>query len=247
MNAVIDVPADVFDATLDFWTGVSGSRAGEVHPEHDEFTVLHPPVGDSVLEVQRIDDGPAGVHLDVFVADVDAAAREAIDLGATVIRHTGIAVLATPAGFVFCVVPHRGEGTVAPLIEAETRPHAIDQLCVDVPHDLFHADVRFWSALTGWTVNEQREPVMEFRSFAQPPELPLRLLIQQLGSDDNGGARSHLDISARGHVAELSQNHIDHHGAILGEAHEFWTALTDPAGLPYCVTSRRPDRGDVAG
>lgn len=80
----------------------------------------------------------------------------------------------------------------------------------------------------------------EFRSFAQPAHLPLRLLIQQLGEDDDGVARSHLDISCGDHVEALTSLHLDAGAAVL-ETHPRWTALTDPAGMPYCLTSRAPD------
>lgn len=236
LNAVIDLPADRFTEAGDFWVRMTGTTRGEVHPEHDEFVHLNPPEGDMHLELQRIDAGPASAHLDLVVSDIPAWTARAVEAGARVIAQPGHAVLQTPGGVSFCIVPYTDESTRAPVIDAE-RPHAVDQICLDVPHDDFDAEVVFWSELTGWPLNPAARP--EFRSFAQPDHLPLRLLVQRLGEDDRLPPRAHLDISSGDHVVEVVARHLEAGATIDGEF-EYWTALRDPAGQPYCVTARRP-------
>lgn len=239
LNVVIDIPAEDFDAVGEFWAQATGTTMGDVHPEHDEFVHLLPASGDMHLELQRIDDGPAGVHLDLVVHDIAAVTDRAVSLGATVIARPGHAVLNTPGGVVFCIVPGGDESERAPVINQQ-HPHAADQISLDVPHEHFEADVEFWSALTGWPVNDPVLP--EFRSFDQPPHLPIRLLVQQLGKSDTGGARSHLDISAGSHREDVASAHITA-GSSIVERHEYWSALRDPGQMVYCVTNRQPEQG----
>lgn len=237
LNAVIDIPAEHFDTVGDMWAELTRSTKGKVHPEHTEFVHLLPESGDMHLELQRIDDGPAGVHLDLVVDDIPAMVERATSLGATVVARPGHAVLKTPGGVTFCIVPGGSESDRAPVIDPAL-PHAADQICLDVPHEHFEADIAFWSELTGWHVNE---PSMEeFRSFAQPAELPLRILIQRLGTDDTRGARSHLDISCGEHTNEVAATHL-RAGATVIDQHKYWTALRDTAGMDYCLTTRPPN------
>ncbi len=235
-NAVIDIPAALFDVAGDFWVELTSTRRGEIHPEHDEFVPLIPEAGDIHLELQRIDAGPARVHLDLAVEDIPAMTERATDLGATLIARPGHAVLQTPGGVPFCIVPHSNEAERAPAIDP-VLPHAADQICLDVPHDQFDADVQFWSQLTGWAVNPTE--LAEYRSFAQPLGLPLRVLIQRLGPEDRGGGRAHLDLSCGEHVSVLTERH-QRAGAQIVKTTTHWTSLVDPAGMPYCLTSRQP-------
>jgi hypothetical protein len=236
LNAVIDLPADGFDTTSAFWAKVTGTTMGDIHPDHPEYIHLNPPSGDMHLELQRLDDGPARAHLDLVVDDIPAMVTHAISCGATLVHQPGHAVLDTPGGVPFCIVPFSGENQKSPSIDPEY-VHAVDQICLDVPHDHFEDDVIFWAELTGWDVNPGDS---EFRSFDQPAFLPLRILIQRLGADDTGGGRAHLDISSGDHVRALTAVH-EAKGATVLEEHKYWTALTDPAGMPYCLTSRPPN------
>ncbi len=240
LNAVIDLPADSFERAGRFWAEVTNTTWGEIHPKHPEFVHLHPTSGAMHLELQRLDDGPPGVHLDLVVDDIPVATQEAVDAGATVVVQPGHSVLATPGGAAFCIVPFDGNAEAAPTIDA-ARPHAADQICLDVPGELFDAEVAFWSRLTGWTVND---PVSdEFRSFAQPASLPLRLLVQRLGPAKDtaeDAAHGHLDFSCGPLVDELAAKHVQA-GAFEVERFDHWTVMTDPAGMAYCLT-RRPSR-----
>ena len=236
LNAVIDLPVAAFDQAGDFWAAVTNTSKGDIHPEHDEFVHLNPASGHMHLELQRIDSGPAGVHLDLMVDDIPGATDQAVAAGATVVTRPGHSVLKTPGGVQFCIVPAGSESRKAPAIDSG-RPHAPDQICIDVPHDLFEADVAFWSRLTGWPANPAVLP--EFRSFAQPAHLPLRILLQQLGADDTGGPRAHLDISAGEHRSAIVEAHVAQ-GATIRDAQDQWTALVSPGDLVYCITDRSP-------
>ncbi len=241
LTAVIDLPRHVLDVGGDFWAQVSKTTRGEIHPEHPEYCHLNPAEGDMVLELQRIDEGVPGVHLDLVVDDIPGVSERALELGASHVWGTEKThqVLATPAGVVFCVVPWTNEAS-RPVAVDPARPHAVDQICIDVPHEGYEDDVAFWADLTGWERNPRRLP--EFQSFDQPEHLPLRLLIQQLGADDTGGPRAHLDLAAGSHVASVVEDHVAA-GATVLDQRELWTALRDPSGAHYCVTSRRPRTG----
>ncbi len=236
VQAVIDIPARDFATAASFWAHITASELGPQHPDHPEFIHLRPAYGDMHLELQRIENGPPSVHLDLLVDDIAAATELALAAGAELVANSGHAVLRTPGGVPFCLVPFSGESQRQAAIDPDL-PHMVDQICLDVPYSSFDDDVAFWSQLTGWAVNPPQLP--EFRSFAQPGQLPLRLLIQRLGADDAGGARAHLDISCGENVAVLTERHIAA-GASLVVTHEFWTALSDPAGLHYCLTGRQP-------
>ena len=233
LQAVIDIPAESFEEASEFWRTVSESSFGAVHPDHDEFVHLIPPAGDMHLELQRIDDGPAGVHLDVLVEDIAESARRAIDLGAQLVAQPGHAVMKTPGGVQFCLVPFGGESERAPTVE-DPVPHAVDQICLDVPAKHFDQDVAFWSSFTGWEPNPQ--VLDEFRSFDQP-RLAIRLLVQRLG---NGGlAHSHLDLACGDGIAAVVKRHLAL-GATVVEAYQYWTVMNDPTGMTYCLTHRQP-------
>ena len=156
--------------------------------------------------------------------------------GAHVVAQPGHAVLATPGGVPFCIVPSGGESTRPPTIDP-ARPHAVDQICLDVPSHAFDDDVAFWSDLLGWPPNPPSLP--EFRSFDQPARFPLRLLLQRMGEGDHGPPRAHLDISSGTHRDAVVSRHVDA-GATLVERFTHWTVLEDPAGMRYCVTARPP-------
>ncbi|WBB60755.1 VOC family protein [Streptomyces sp. WMMC500] len=81
----------------------------------DDWSTLHLPDG-GVLGFQRSGDHrpprwpdpahPQQVHLDIAVDDLEAAERDALAAGATVLRDEGDwGVYADPAGHPFCLVP----------------------------------------------------------------------------------------------------------------------------------------------
>ena len=68
--------------------------------------------------------------------------------------------------------------------------------------------------------------------------MPVRILLQRLGSDDPGPARAHADLACDDRPAEVHR-HVEL-GAEPVRVAEHWTTLRDPAGLVYCVTDRDP-------
>ena len=143
----------------------------------------------------------------------------------------------SPGGLVFCLVHGTGEEHLGGLLDRPA-PHRIDQLCIDIPATSFESEIEFWTAFTGWGSGRTQLP--EFPSLDQPAHIPYRFLFQRLGSDDpRTEVDVHLDISCGGGSHAVRDVHAALDAAV-GDTHIEWTILTDPAGLPYCVTNRRP-------
>jgi hypothetical protein len=110
---VIDVPGDVHDEELAFWQGAIGAtlEAARRYPEYhgallpgQEFGIL----------VQRLEDGPARLHLDIHTDDLDAEVGRLEQLGATRVRQVEAWwIMCDPAGLLFCVVPDGPDATNA--------------------------------------------------------------------------------------------------------------------------------------
>jgi hypothetical protein len=194
------------------------------------------------------------VHLDLHVDDLAAEVSRAVGLGATLLTHTGHAVLRSPGGLTFCLVVARTADPVRPTPVTGPRGGVslVDQIALDVPGPLIATERAFWTALTGWsgatgdgadgtaggpTTGAVLEPL------TRPAGMPLRLLLHRLGTDDPGTrVRAHLDLAAGPHRERVVAEHVDA-GARVLRRHERWTVLVDPAGLPYCVTDRSPVTG----
>jgi hypothetical protein len=105
---VIDVPPGEHDAEVAFWQAAAGRELKplENHPEYHGGTLRGGYMG---LLVQRLDDGPARVHVDIHTDDVNAEVARLEALGAERVRQVDFWwVLRDPAGLVFCVVPEPG-------------------------------------------------------------------------------------------------------------------------------------------
>lgn len=238
----LDLPGDRFDAGTTFWRAVTATTLSAPRGPADEFATLVPPDGDAFLRVQRFDDGPR-VHLDLHVDDVDAAAAHAVTLGATERHREEHVVLASPGGFVFCVVPDEGERRRPAPVDGPRGGRArVDQLCLDVPEPLVERERAFWSDLTGWPV--AGDTSLELVPLARPDGMPVRLLVQRLGADDaRTQVTGHVDVAAAGPDRDaVVAAHVDL-GAELVERFAQWTVMRDPAGLTYCLTGRSPDTG----
>ncbi|HEY8790095.1 MAG TPA: VOC family protein [Actinopolymorphaceae bacterium] len=169
-------PGDV-PAGIAFWCDVTGSSLSGRRGERDEFTTLVPPDGDAYLRVQDLVAGPARCHLDLHVDDVAVAAEWAIALGADVRaevradRGRPIVVLASPGGFVFCLVHHHGEAhRPTPASWPGGHRSLVDQVCLDVPAPAFEPEGRFWAALTGWELYGGSRPA--FSVLGRPARRP---------------------------------------------------------------------------
>lgn len=246
LTAFLDLPASTFDASASFWCAVTASTLSAPRGEHGEFASLVPATGgDPHLRVQRTVDGSAGVHLDVHTDVPAVMADRLLGLGARVLReNAGYVTMASPGGLVFCLVPFRFEGVrTTAVIGAGGERSLVDQLCIDVPAASFETELAFWSAVTGWAVH--RSALAEFASLERPPTQPLRLLVQRLGDDDAGGrATAHLDLACGDDVDAVAAVH-EALGAPVVRRERFWTTLTEPSGLPYCLTRRDPVTGTL--
>jgi predicted enzyme related to lactoylglutathione lyase len=231
MTGFLDSPtAD----TEPFWLAVTGSA---LSPRRDGgvFVTLRPAEGDAYLRSQ-ITGEPARTHLDLHVAGVPQAAREAVALGAQVLRDDGeLVVLRSPAGLAFCLVAWRGERERPPARRwPGGQSSRLDQISVDVPQAQFEAEAAFWSALTGWPRRTSDRP--EFEHLKRPDGMPLRILLQRLGSTEPG---MHPDFACDDVPAEVAR-HVALGAQVVREVPGDWTTLRDPAGREYCVTARAP-------
>jgi hypothetical protein len=155
-----------------------------------------------------------------------------------------VVMLRSPAGLSWCVVSHHGEGDrPAPQQVGDTGClHLVDQVCIDIPPSRFDEECAFWSRVTTWELR-QSSLRHEFRFLVRPEGCPIRLLLQRC--DEERPARAHLDIAS----TDVG-NVVAHHqrlGASVAEMFDHWTVMTDPSGIPYCVTARDPTTGTVPG
>ncbi len=249
-TAFLDLPTAVHAAGTAFWTTVTGTVLSPPRGEHGEFATLLPSDGAAFLRVQRV-DGPPRVHLDLHVDDLATEVARAQRLGARVISSATHAVLRSPGGLTFCLVHERGDDG-----SAFTRPTAwsgprggaalVDQISLDVPAASFDRERDFWVALTGWPPAHDDDGA-ELVPLARPDGMPLRVLLQRLGAEDDGTeARAHLDLASAPRRDLATAEHVDA-GARVQRVHAQWTVLTDPAGLVYCLTDRLPGTGHTAG
>ena len=243
LTAFLDDSAASFDTMVDFWAEVTMSTVSARRGETAQFVTLIPADGDACLRAQRIDEGPGGIHLDLHTDDIDVGVDHAVRLGATVLAERGYVVMASPGGFVFCVVGHHAEQARPEPVG--TPPSLVDQICLDIPLNLYQVECTFWSELIQWELRLSGSD--EFRSLARPAGMPLRLLLQRLGADDERtNVHAHLDLACGAHHGEHAQWH-ERLGALTLGSRPFWTTMTDPAGLRYCLTSRDPVTGLLTG
>lgn len=240
LTAFIDRPVTSFDAAANFWTAVTASKLSPCRGQHDEFATLLPHGGDPYLRIQRVGTG-GGSHLDVHVDDLWSFAEHALTLGAQEIRRCDdVVVLRSPAGFVWCAVPHEGERDRPAAVPAGASGafHLVDQLCIDVPSSRYEDEYGFWADLTGWTLNRSSlHP--EFHWLTRPQGCPLRVLLQQ--RNDEAPASAHLDLASTD-VGQVVAEHV-RLGAVVDAVFPHWTVLVDPSGSRYCVTARNPTTG----
>jgi len=239
LAAFADVPEPQVDTALRFWSAVTASSPREAAGDRDQYLPLAGDAEDPYLWVQRVQrpEQESGWHPDLYVPDPVSAARQARDLGATVVREVpNLTVLSSPAGQPFCFMRHDQEQRRARPRRWPTGQHSLlDQICLDIPADAFDAECGFWAELTGWP---QGRTSAEFVNLVRPAAVPLRILLQRLGTDDPGPARAHVDLSCDDRPVEVRRQ--VELGAVQVTAAEHWTTLRDPTGLVYCVTDRLP-------
>ncbi|MGW2695157.1 VOC family protein [Streptomyces sp. NPDC001296] len=238
--AFADRPAERFGTACEFWTAVTGTKLSEPRGERGKFVTLMPDAGDACVKAQAVLAG-GGAHLDLAVEDVAALVAAARRLGAAVIAdHAGWAVLRSPGGQLFCAVPWQGESVRPPVVDGpDGAASRLDQLCLDLAPAVFDAEVTFWSDLTGWESHPGSRP--EFHVVRPTADLPVRILLQRLGSDRPASA--HLDVACAD--VDATRSWHERHGATFVERGARWTVMRDPAGGTYCLTGRDPWTGGL--
>lgn len=236
--AFLDLPEEGFEEQLAFWQRVTRTTLSPWRGEHDEFATLLPAEGDAWVKVQRV-GGPAGVHVDLEVDDLDAFRALAEGLGARVVQDLGtLLVCRSPGGFPFCLVWARPGGPSRQVREGQ--PSLLDQVCLDIPADRYGAELDFWTRLTGWAPPAPHPDGSGLMPLVRPEGLPLRLLTQRLG-EPGGEVTAHVDLAC---ADRASQSRLHESlGARVESVHEGWTVMTAPRGQRYCLTERAPETG----
>lgn len=219
LSAFLDLAPESFDEGVGFWRGVTGCDLSTARGDHDEFATLLPPEGDAHLRVQRLREGPSRIHVDVHAPDHEFAVRR------------------SPGGLTWCTVAH--PASVRPPAATWPGGHRsqVDQICLDIPADVFDEECAFWSGLTGWAVTDS--PLRaEFRRLQVPDGVLMKVLLQRL-DEPTGSVRAHLDLASDDRAAE-TRRHVAL-GAEVVDVRPRWTVLRDPAGTPYCITQRSLD------
>jgi hypothetical protein len=242
VTAMLDSPPETTDAAETFWLAVTGTRLSPRRGPRAEFATLLPSQGDPYLKVQQVVQSlPGGMHLDLHTGDVRGLADRAEKLGATTSHHVlGYVVCGSPHGMTFCLVGHPGRRRPPPHPWPGGRS-IVDQVCLDIPPDVYDAECAFWAELTGWQHVDDVSP--EFRRLVRPDGIPLAFLLQRLDAPgpSQQTVSAHLDLACDDQEAETAR-HVAL-GADVIRRTTGWTVLTDPAGRRYCLTGRRP--GDV--
>lgn len=192
-----------------------------------------PPDGDEFLKVQRLEEGPAQIHLDLHVDDLAATAVAAQAQGAELLADKGYRVLRSPGGFVFCLVQHAASRRPTTSRWPDGHAAILDQVCLDIPADRWQSETAFWATITGWPLRHVGD---EFTRLQQPP-LPVKLLLQRR-DDSDGPVRAHLDWASDHRQAEIARH--QQAGSELVRRYPQWTVMQGPIGT-YCITGRRPD------
>jgi Glyoxalase-like domain len=217
ITAFLDLAPDTHQTTTTFWLAVTGASLSPTRGEHGEFATLVPRDGDDHLRVQRLGAGLSRVHLDLHD-------------GQQFTTHT------SPGGLVWCSVDHPGSMPPQPIRWPDGQRSQVDQVCVDIPSELYDDECDYWSGLTGWAWTPN--PVYpELRRLQVPDGLLMRVLLQRL-DEPTGAVRAHLDLATDDRSAETAR-HVAL-GAEVLDTRTDWTVLRDPSGSPYCITDRVP-------
>ncbi|MFF3407296.1 VOC family protein [Streptomyces sp. NPDC002742] len=240
-HVFVDRPAADLSAALGFWTSVTATKLSEPRGDRGEFVTLLPGEGDAFLKAQGVREGAGGAHLDLSVEDVPALVESSLRLGAEVVaEHEGWAVLRSPGGQLFCAVPWQGQSARPPVVEGPGGTTSrLDQVSIDLAPGAYDAEIAFWSELTGWESHPGALP--EFHLVRPPAGLPLRILLQRLGTDRPTAA--HLDLACSD-VEGVRAQHEALGATAVGRGAR-WTVMRDPVGGVYCLTGRDPATGSL--
>jgi hypothetical protein len=225
-NLQVDVPADAFDATVAFW---AGALSATPRTSPDGFVHLDGATSAVGVHLQRLDDGPAGYHLDLEADDVEAEVARLVELGAEVVGEPGGWVtLRGPAGLRFCVVA--GDRPFERLAPRRPDRAYLDAIFIDVPPTEVELATAFWSAALGASVSPPPLPDHPYTYLKDLPDDAERYLaVQRVGAE----ARFHVDATVDDVPAEVAR--LRALGARRVAEVETWVTLADPAGNLLCV------------
>jgi catechol 2,3-dioxygenase-like lactoylglutathione lyase family enzyme len=233
--AFIDRPLERFEQAGTFWTTVTGSRLSPRRGSDKKFATLLPRSGEAALKLQGVHDH-GGAHLDLEVDDVPAAIEAARRLGATAVGSKLVSeVMRSPGGQLFCVEPWDGAATrPAVFVHPDGTGSRLDQVCLEIAPALYDVEKEFWTAFTGWELRRSARP--EFNLLKPPPGLPIRILLQRLGSDRASSA--HVDLACSD--IEATRAWHEQLGAREVGRGPHWIVMEDPTAGTYCLAARSP-------
>jgi hypothetical protein len=106
-TVVIDVPGGDHDRELSFWEAATGQSLPQLdYPEYHGGRLHGQDIG---LLVQRLAEGTARIHMDIYTDDLNAEVNRLEGLGAQRVQHAHTWwVMRDPAGLLFCVIPEPG-------------------------------------------------------------------------------------------------------------------------------------------
>ena len=125
-----------------------------------------------------------------------------------------------------------GDGDRQPTVDSR-----LDQVCLDVAPAGYEVEKSFWAELTGWRLHAGA--LAEFDLLKPPRGLPIRILLQRLGTDRASSA--HVDLACSD--IEAARSWHEQRGARVVGRWPHWIVMKDPAGGAYCLTARDPDTG----
>lgn len=208
----VDVPGNLFDATVLFWRDGLGYGGRPSFEFPDTYYMVGTWSGFE-LGVERVEDGATRWHLEVATNDVDETIRHVIASGAGVDQHLGDRVrLIDPSGIPFCIVPG-----------------ATSAVSIDIPADEFDVAAPFWAAALGADLVGRADETQRFALGTLGKQVTVG--IQRLGV---GESRWHVDIESDDVEAEVVR--LERLGAGRVEQIETWWTMRDPVGQPFCVT-----------
>ncbi|HET6167630.1 MAG TPA: VOC family protein [Marmoricola sp.] len=216
LTVFLDLPAEGFESEVAFWEQVTGHERSALRGD-DELTTLVPPAGDGYIRVRRLSAGMPGVHLDLHAPDHVVEERR------------------SPGGLRHSLVPGAEAARPGPASWPDGHRSMVDQVCIDIPPEVYDEECAYWSDLTGWELVDVGHS--EFRRLRTPPGQPLAILLQRLDSGE-GPVRAHLDLSTDDRGTETRRH--ERLGARVVRVHEEWTVMRPPAGPVYCITDRVP-------
>jgi hypothetical protein len=102
---VIDVPADGHEQEVAFWQTATGQPLQHIE-KFPEYHGAGLPGKNLGFLVQRLNDGPARVHLDIHTDDLEAEVARLEQAGAVRVQQVNEWwIMQDPAGLPFCVIP----------------------------------------------------------------------------------------------------------------------------------------------